>query len=242
MGWSCGGDDHTQSPCGKTAALTCVFQEQSLCRTGERVQGGQKISDLGPRASSARNLLSKMLLGNSLNLSECWSPQPENGMDGAIFLPSLQEQRTRCEQMPPRQGTQRDSKVLTALLGRPRVPRATSFQLPSRSFPECGAPGTSHKGPVSCYKPNIWLLALLIAAVGISCCLLKFLTKKAVHVPTQLEKWRQTWPSPASLSHLRACTRITYKFPFKAGALNKSVVLSGRQFVHGQNWELDRHS
>lgn len=38
------------------------------------------------------------------------------------------------------------------------------------------APAT--RDPISCHKPNAWMLALFITAVGISCCLINSLTKK----------------------------------------------------------------
>lgn len=98
--------------------------------------------------------------------------------------------------MPPLQGTKRDSKVHAEGLGRkarvPPLPSANPFKLPSPHPQGVGHLAPATRDPIFCLKPNAWLLALFIAAVGIICCLINFLTKKAVQVPAQLEKWRQT--------------------------------------------------
>lgn len=108
------------------------------------------------------------------------------------------------EQMPPLQRADGDSKVCTGLLGRKaRVPlfqaqTLLSYPAPPPQSMEHLAPAT--RDPISCHKPNAWLLALFIAAVGIFCCVINFLTKKAVHIPARLEKWRQILPSHSFLS------------------------------------------
>ena len=60
------------------------------------------------------------------------------------------------------------------------------------------APAT--RDPISCHKPNAWMLALFITAVGISCCLINSLTKKTVRVPAQPDTWSRHCPPPPTHS------------------------------------------
>lgn len=57
---------------------------------------GGKYSGLGSGAGSLSEVLSKMPLGKFPNISECQSPQPENGADGASCPLSLSRE-CQCE-------------------------------------------------------------------------------------------------------------------------------------------------
>lgn len=77
MGHSGGRGDGTQLHCGKMAALPWYLGSRAFAGLSRKYNG------LGSRAKSASNLLSKMPLGKLLDISECPSPPPQNGIGSA---------------------------------------------------------------------------------------------------------------------------------------------------------------